>query len=114
MWFTPQGITKLGDFLQRGGDGLLASAPLTEMMFQTEDRGAEMSFYEYRYNNGMWAWPVTGCDKMAPILFGVSGITVVLPPNGHVYFAFNDAQEYAVVNVLEVSEKIATLCDESP
>ncbi|MEC7242603.1 MAG: hypothetical protein VXW32_15320, partial [Myxococcota bacterium] len=85
MWFTPQGVAKLGDFLQRGGDGLLAAEPWAQMMFQSEDRGAPMNYYQYRYNNGMWAWPVSGCNKLAPILFGVSGITVILPPNGQVH-----------------------------
>ena len=111
MWFTPQGVAKLGDFLQRGGDGLLAQEPWAQMMFQSEDQGAPMNYYQYRYNNGMWAWPVSGCDKLAPILFGVSGITVILPPNGQVHFVFNDAQEYTVTNVLEVAERMATLCD---
>lgn len=111
MWLTPQNIAKLGLFLQRGGDGILDADAHAEMMFATSDWGAPMNYYAYRYNNGMWAWPVDGCEKMSPILFGVSGITVHLPPNGHVYFAFNDRQEYTVTNVLSVSAQMASMCE---
>ena len=60
---------KAGDFLQRGVMDL-APEPWAQMMFLSEDRGAPMNYYQYRYNNGM-GWPVPGCNK-APILFGVS------------------------------------------
>lgn len=110
MWFTPYGISALGAFLQRGGDGLLHPDRLAETLFQTEDRGASMNFLGYRYNNGMWGFPTPGCDVYAPILFGVSGITVIVAPNGLVYFAFTDAQEFPVANVLEQLDRLRPIC----
>ncbi len=94
-----------------GGYGWLHPDRLAETMFQTSDRGPQMTYYSYRYNNGMWGYPVTGCDRYAPILFGVSGITVLLVPNGQVYFAFTDAQQYPVANILTQTDQIQPLCD---
>ncbi len=112
LWFTPHGIGALGAFLQRGGDGVLHPDRLADTLMQTADRGPSLSYYGYSYNNAMWGYPVAGCsDVVAPILFGVSGISVVLPPNGTVYFAFTDAQEYQVVNVLEQTAAIAPHCE---
>ncbi len=94
-----------------GGDGILHPDRLAETLFQTNDRGAAMDYYSFRYNNAMWAYPIEGCDEMAPIFFGVSGITVILPPNGTVYFAFNDAQEQPILNILALVDQISPLCE---
>ena len=111
MWFTPHGITALGAFMQRGGDGVLHPERLAETLFQTDDYGAQMSYYSYRYNNGMWGYPITGCDQRVPILFGINGITVLLAPNGLVYFAFTDSQSYPVSSVLTQLDAIRPLCE---
>lgn len=111
MWFTPHGITALGAFVQRGGDGLLHPERLAETLFETDDYGAQMNYYSYRYNNGMWGYPISGCDELAPILFGISGITVILAPNGLLYFAFTDSQSYPVSSVLTQLDAIRPLCE---
>jgi hypothetical protein len=49
-----------------------------------------------------------------PVLFGVSGNTVMLAPNGVVYFTFNDKVEYtATVGVVEQLDLISPLCHQS-
>ena len=111
MWFTPHGISALGAFVLRGGDGMLHPERLAETLFQTDDHGAQLNYYSYRYNNGMWGHPISGCDQMASVLFGISGITVILAPNGLVYFAFTDSQSYTVASVLPQLDAIRPLCE---
>ena len=111
MWFTPHGITSLGAFLQRGGDGWLHPDRLAETMLQTDDLGPQMSYYSYRYNNGVWGYPLSDCDKWVPIMFGVSGITVLMPPSGLVFFAFTDSQQYTVYSSLSQLEQIRSSCE---
>ena len=60
----------------------------------------------------MWGYPLDrwGCSGHVPVMFGVSGVTAILAPNGVVYFAFNDAFEQPVVTVLDELDAIAPLC----
>ena len=116
MNLTAQAIASFTRFLQEGGQiggtQVLHPARLADMMFQGGDAGAPMHYGEWAYNNGMWGWPLDnyGCSGHVPIMFGVSGITVIAAPNGLVYFTFNDAQEYPIINVLEELDAIAPLC----
>jgi hypothetical protein len=44
-------------------------------------------------------------------MFGVSGITVILAPNGITYFTFNDALEFPILNVLTELNAMKPLCE---
>jgi CubicO group peptidase (beta-lactamase class C family) len=117
MLLTPQGTARLGRFLMEGGqiagEQVLEPSRLRDMMFENPaDRGAPMDYGLWHYNNGMWGYPLDawGCDGVVPFLFGVSGVTVALAPNGVVYFAYNDTYEQPVTTVLDVIDAIAPLC----
>jgi len=117
MILTPQGIAQLSRFVLDGGavDGkqILHPDRLAETLFQDpEDVGAPMNYYDWSYNNGMWGYPLApwGCEGKVPTLFGVSGVTVMLAPNGVVYFAFNDMVEQPVVSILNQLDAISPLC----
>lgn len=120
MVLTPQNIARLGRFIlddgYRDGTQWLHPTRLAETLFQDPtDTGAPMYFYGWLYNNAMWGYPLSnwglGCDDVMPVLFGVSGNTVMLAPNGVVYFTFNDRVEYtATTGVVEQLDIIAPLC----
>jgi CubicO group peptidase (beta-lactamase class C family) len=117
MLLTPQGMARLGRFLLDGGvvdgESLLHPDRLAETMFQDlSDTGAPMNYFDWSYNNGMWAWPLRrwGCEGFVPTLFGVSGVTAMLAPNDVVYFAFNDLVEQPVLSVLDELDAISPLC----
>ena len=117
MVVTPQGLARLGRFLLDGAtvDGAATMHPdrLDDTLFRNPaDTGAPMDYYDWSYNNGMWGYPLDrwGCSGHVPVMFGVSGVTAILAPNGVVYFAFNDAFEQPVVTVLDELDAIAPLC----
>ena len=117
MVMTPHGLARLGRFVLDGGevDGVPTMHPdrLAETLFQDpSDTGAPMNYGDWSYNNGMWGYPLDrwGCTGHVPFMFGVSGVTTILAPNGIVYFAFNDLFEQPVVSVLDELDAIAPLC----
>ena len=118
MVLTPQNIAIITEFMQ--GDGSLDGVQILDpekwsaTMFRVhEDIGAPMYYYDWSYNNGMWGYPLTsfGCDGHVPIMFGVSGNTVILAPNGITYFTFNDALEFPIYNVLTELNAMRPFCE---
>lgn len=115
MTLTPQGTAKLSKFLLEGGqlDGqpLLHPESLAVGLFQTEERGAPMNYYDWYYLGGFWGNTANlSCQPTIPYMFGVSGITVALFPNDVVYFSYTDSQEYPVSSIVEQVNKIIPLC----
>jgi hypothetical protein len=117
MYLTPDGIAKIARFLRDGGEidaqPVLDPDRLRDTLFRNPaDQGPPMYYGAWRYNNGMWGYPVPGaaCDAVAAVMFGVSGITVAILPNGVVWFAFDDAQEQPVDPVLQQAAAIAPYC----
>jgi hypothetical protein len=101
MVLTPQNLAIITQFMHGdgslNGEQVLDSDKWSATMFrELEDTGAPMYYYGWSYNNGMWGYPLAsfGCEGHVPIMFGVSGITVILAPNGITYFTFNDALEF--------------------
>ncbi len=71
-----------------------------------------------KYNNGFWyydikAESVYGCgstSKWVPYMSGFGGISVVLLPNGMIYYQFSDNDEHAWSTSTRELAKIAPLC----
>jgi hypothetical protein len=71
----------------------------------------------FRYHNLFWAkymttteFPQYRCNFWVPFMSGYGGNTVLLLPNGAIYYIFSDGNEfiwYAAVNEIN---KIAPLC----
>jgi CubicO group peptidase (beta-lactamase class C family) len=116
MTLTPQGTAKLSKFLLEGGQlngqQLLHSESLAIGLFQTEERGAPMNYYDWYYLRGFWGNTANfSCQPTIPYMFGVSGITVALFPNDVVYFSYTDSQEYPVNSIVDQINKIKPLCE---
>ena len=61
--------------------------------------GMPAGFAQFNYIDGTWAWDlghVLGCAKpaRAPFMSGFGGNSVVMLPNGIVYYYFGDSQVF--------------------
>ena len=114
-------VAKLGRFLaiDRGrlGDEVLLDPRQVEAALHgsAADPGLEAGGDDFRYNNGVWAWdagPYLGCKGRAwiPFMSGFGGISVVLMPNGVVYYYFSDNSDYRWARAVRESQKLGPIC----
>lgn len=90
-------LVKLGGFLTLG-DGMLGPERIFDQAMlraalqrDPADPGLQATNRDFRYNNGVWAWNIAetlGCRQPAwiPFMSGFGGISVVMMPNGIVYY----------------------------
>jgi len=132
LFFIQDDIVKIGHFLNSSG-GVINEAQvldptrLRESLFRTAnpstlgvpvpDRGTPAVPNTFRYHNLFWAkymttreFPQYRCNFWVSFMSGYGGNTVLLLPNGAIYYIFSDGNEfiwYAAVNEID---KIAPLC----
>jgi hypothetical protein len=71
-----------------------------------------------RYHNGFWYYDLNqdshgfGCGtaKWVPYMSGFGGISVVLFPNGMVYYNFSDGDDMTWITTAVELDKIASMC----
>lgn len=114
-------VARLGEFLNvRAGvldaEPLLAPAELRAALQRSpSDPGLPAAGADFRYNNGVWAWnagPYLKCDGDAwiPFMSGFGGISVVLVPNGVVYYYFSDNGDFRWARAVAESQKFGAIC----
>ena len=94
--------------------GLLAAS----LQRDPNDRGLNTSGVPtFRYRNGFWArqWthsenPRYSCSFWTPFMSGYGGITVVLMPNGSIFYYFSDNNEFSWYDAVNESNKIIPMC----
>jgi hypothetical protein len=94
--------------------GLLAAS----MQKDSSDRGLNTSGVPiFKYRNGFWGREWTSaenrrysCTFWTPFMSGYGGITVVLMPNGSIYYYFSDNNEYSWYDAVNESNKIKPMC----
>ena len=71
----------------------------------------------FKYKNGFWAkaWSAADghqymCSFWTPFMSGYGGITVVLIPNGSIYYYFSDNNEFAWYDAVNESNKLRPIC----
>ena len=132
LFFIQDDVVKIGRFLNNSG-GVINEAQvldptrLRESLFRTAnpstlgvpvpDRGTPAVPNTFRYHNLFWAkymttreFPQYRCNFWVSFMSGYGGNTVLLLPNGAIYYIFSDGNEfiwYAAVNEID---KIAPLC----
>jgi len=79
------------------------------------DRGLKTGAADLRYNNGFWAYdvgPVLGCESevWVPFMSGFGGITIVMFPNGVVYYYFSDSYVFSWKSAIVASNLIGEMC----
>ena len=114
-------FVKLGAFLALG-DGALGPDRLFDaamvrgaMQRDPADPGLEATNRDFRYNNGVWAWDIAGtlgCKQPAwiPFMSGFGGISVVMMPNGVVYYYVSDGGVFRWARAVVESQRFGAIC----
>jgi hypothetical protein len=118
-------ILRLAGFLAAGtgriGDRAVVDPSLLQAGLQRDpaDPGREAGSPHFRYRAGLWARdvaPVVGCDRpvWVPFLSGYGGISVVMMPNGLVYYVFSDGGALDWAEAAKAAHQIRSLCPGKP
>ncbi len=114
-------LVKLGGFLALG-DGTLGQERLFDtamlraaMQRDPADRGLQATDRDFRYNNGVWAWDIAatlGCRQPAwvPFMSGFGGISVVMMPNGVVYYYVSDGGVFRWARAVAEAQHLGPIC----
>jgi CubicO group peptidase (beta-lactamase class C family) len=94
--------------------GLLAAS----LQRNPDDRGLNTTGVPvFKYRNGFWAWewiPSENrrftCSFWTPFMSGYGGISVVLIPNGSIYYYFSDNGEFNWYDAVGETNKISPIC----
>jgi len=94
--------------------GLLAAS----LQKDPGDRGVNTTGVPiFKYRNGFWAkqWTPSenrrySCTFWTPFMSGYGGITVVLMPNGSIYYYFSDNNEFSWYGAINESNKLKPMC----
>lgn len=118
-------VVKLAEFLNKD-DGKIGTTQMLDtgllnsaLQKNSGDRGLDAGSSNDKYQNGFWAYNlnassvVTACttDTWVPYLSGYGGISVVLLPNGMVYYFFSDNDEHGWTTSAKELDKISSICN---
>jgi hypothetical protein len=132
LFFTQDDIAKIGDLLNNSGGVIngtqvLDPVRLRESLFRTADPaklgvavpdlGKPAVPHTWRYHNQFWAkymtaaeFPQYRCNFWVPHMSGYGGNTVLLLPNGAVYYIFSDGGEFVWYPAANEINRISPLC----
>lgn len=115
-------VVKLAELLGKdqgkiGGTQVLDAAMVASTL-QLGSAGLGAGSTADRYHNGFWYYDlnqsgyVFGCGgaKWVPYMSGFGGISVVLFPNGMVYYNFSDGDEQTWIGTARELNKVAAMC----
>ena len=124
LFWTRDDIAKISLLLndqngQSGGSQLLEASMLAAAL-QRDPAGRGLDtpgFPSFKYKNGFWAkmWSPAdnrqySCSFWTPFMSGYGGITVVLMPNGSIYYYFSDNNEFAWYEAVNESNNLKPMC----
>ncbi|MCZ6641344.1 MAG: hypothetical protein O7F71_07185 [Gammaproteobacteria bacterium] len=122
MFWNSDSIVKVARLLThdegkiQGRQVLHPQALAATMQQDPDDRGLPMNFYGFYYNNGTWALPARllgeqyHCDPWVTVMTGLSGIRVIMMPNGLIFYFFNDAQAFPLADQIEAANQVKPFC----
>jgi hypothetical protein len=112
-------IAKLASALS-AGDPILADRLDKSMLDKAMQRdaagwGVAASAADLKFHNGFWAWnagPTLGCanSRWLPFMSGYGGISVVLLPDGDVYYYFSDGGVFQFSDVIQHLHTSKSIC----
>ncbi len=114
-------LVKLGGFLALGGGRLGKDTVLDPAMVKSAlqrdpaDPGLPAPGDDMRYNDGVWAWNIAGylgCPEPAwvPFMSGFGGISVVMIPNGIVYYYVSDGGTFRWARAVAETDRLGPVC----
>lgn len=122
MFWNSDSVVKIARFLAleagriKNRQVLHPQALAATMQLDPEDRGRSMNSYGYYYNNGTWAFPVGllgeqyACDVWVTLMSGLSGIRVIMMPNGLIFYYFNDSQAFPAREQARAANQVQPFC----
>ena len=130
LFYIQDDVAKIGRFLNEGqgkinGQQILDPHRFEESLFRSTsslglrvpDEGKVPLAETFHYQNAFWGKHITPaefhqytCDFWIPYLSGYGGISILLLPNGSVYYAFSDANEFNWYNAVHEIDKIQPYC----
>ena len=132
LFFIQDDIVKIGRFLNNSGGGIngaqvLDPQRLQESLFRTADpsilglsvpdRGTPTVANTFRYHNLFWGkrmttaeFPQYRCNFWVSFMSGYGGNSVLLLPNGTIYYLFSDGNEFIWYTAVNEINKIAPFC----
>ncbi len=128
LFYTLDDVARLGRFLAEGtgrigGVPVLDEQRLRAALFRDGATGLPVpplpgrpaGGWVYRHNS--WGRVVTPetfpgltCRTIVPVFSGYGGVTIMLPPNGLIYYAFSDGYEFPVDAAIRQLDRIRPLC----
>ena len=134
LFYIPDDVVKLGRFLNDAqgkinGQQVLDPDRLQESLFRkpsslglpVPDEGKVSVSGTFHYQNGFWGKHVTPaefhqypCDFWIPYMSGYGGISILLLPNGAVYYKFTDANEFNWYSAVHEINKLKPYCGSAP
>ena len=118
-WWLPSDIVLLAKMLQEhasgGRDDLLDAARVQRALQRTAAPHGVLAGEGLYYHRGFWALEVTRaqgfpCDRRIPFMSGFGGITVVMLPNGAIYYVFSDNAEFSWLESVRELAKLGDFC----
>ncbi|MCZ6616711.1 MAG: hypothetical protein O7E57_01160 [Gammaproteobacteria bacterium] len=122
MFWNSDSVVKIARFLALEGgtiDGrqvLHPQALAATMQQDPLDRGLSMNLFGYNYNNGAWAFPARllgdeyPCDPWIVVMSGLSGIRVIMMPNGLIFYYFNDSESFPLKEQSKAANQVRPFC----
>jgi hypothetical protein len=130
LFYIQDDVAKIGRFLSEGqgkinGRQILDPTHLQESLFRTPsslglpvpDEGKVSVAGTFHYQNAFWGkhiipaeFPQYTCDFWIPHMSGYGGISILLLPNGAVYYKFADANEFNWYNAVHEINKLKPYC----
>lgn len=120
MWWIPDDLAKIANFLNAGG-GVIGEEQILHpdmlaaaLQRDPDDRGVE-SYPGGQYNNAFWADSYGrpdgfDCEFWVAEMQGYSGIVVVLMPNGTNYYYASDGRDFTWDAAVREADKIIPHC----
>ena len=121
LFWTQDDIAKIG-LLLNDQNGMLEGSQILEpamlgaaLQMNPDKRGLNTTGVPtFKYKAGFWAKEWTGrqysCSFWTPFMSGFGGITVVLMPNGAIYYYFSDNNEFSWYDAVNEANKIKPMC----
>ena len=134
LFYIQDDVVKIARFINEGKGKLdekqvLDPERVRESMFRNpsslgltvSDQGDGTLTGSFHYNNAFWAKHVTPaefhqytCDFWIPFMSGYGGISILLLPNGAIYYVFSDANEFNWYNAVHEINKLKPFCGAVP
>jgi len=112
---------KVAAELANPSDAFLSQFPRDELRAalqqEPNNSGFQAGSERLRYNNGFWGWNTKdfadcATDSWLPFMSGYGGISLVMMPEGAVYYYFSDSGKFPIAGPVALFANIKPICKE--